>query len=156
MNAPVAATGDTLSLRFALRLADGREIISNLQDAQPDTMTLGDGTLAPNLERWLIGLPAGERHVFMLEAEQAFGLSQADKIHSLKHAQLDSDAALQVGSLVEFTNAQGQSLAGQILAIEASHISVDFNHPLADQAIEFEVEIISLHKNAMPRPNSDE
>jgi len=156
MNTPVAAHGDTLSLRFALRLADGREIISNLEDAQADTVTLGDGTLAPNLERWLIGLPAGERHVFMLEAEQAFGLSQADKIHNLKHAQLNSDTDLQVGSLVEFTNPQGQSLAGQILAMEESHISVDFNHPLADQAIEFEVEIITLHKNAVSSSNSNE
>lgn len=146
MSTPVAADGDTLSLRFALRLADGREIISNLEDAQADTVTLGDGTLAPNLEQWLIGLPVGERHVFLLEAEQAFGLSQPDKIHSLKHEQIVPDPDLQVSNLVEFTNPQGQTLAGQILAIEDSHISVDFNHPLADQAIEFEVEISALHK----------
>ncbi len=46
MSARRAAYGDTLSLRYALRLRDGTEIVSNLDDADADTLTLGDGTLA--------------------------------------------------------------------------------------------------------------
>jgi len=38
--------------------------------------TLGDGTLAPMLEQWLIDLVPGERHVFLLDPWQAFGESQ--------------------------------------------------------------------------------
>jgi FKBP-type peptidyl-prolyl cis-trans isomerase 2 len=40
-------SGDTLSLRYAIRLRDGTEIISNFDEAEPDDLTLGDGTLAP-------------------------------------------------------------------------------------------------------------
>jgi FKBP-type peptidyl-prolyl cis-trans isomerase SlpA len=150
----VAAGGDTLSLRYALRLRDGTEILSNFDDAAPDLLTLGDGTLATTLERWLIGLAVGERHVFLLDAKQAFGLSQPDLIHTLRPAEVATDKPLQVGSVVEFTLADGQTLAGQILEIGQETIQVDFNHPLADLPIEFEVEIVQLHEASFPERKS--
>lgn len=147
MTARVAAQGDKLSLRYALRLGDGTEILSNLDDPAPDTLTLGDGTLAPNLEQWLIGLIAGERHVFLLDPEQAFGISQPDLIHILPRAEVETGKPLQAAGLVEFTTADGQTLTGQILEIGEETVRVDFNHPLADLPIEFEVEIVQLHES---------
>ena len=147
MTARVAAHGDTLSLRYALRLRDGTEILSNFDDPEPDTLTLGDGTLAPNLEQWLIGLAVGERHVFLLDPEQAFGVSQPDLIHNLPRAEVETGEPLQVTGLVEFTTADGQTLTGQILEIGEETVRVDFNHPLADLPIEFEIEIVQLHES---------
>ena len=151
----VAALGDTVSLRYALRLVNGSEILSNFDDAEADVFTLGDGTLAPNLEKWLIGVAAGERHVFILEPAQAFGLSTADKIHQLKAEQVSPDTPLQPGSLVEFTLPDGQTLAGKILEIGTEHMRVDFNHPLADLPIEFEVEIMQFHKARNSKPHAN-
>lgn len=151
----VAALGDTISLRFALRLVNGSEILSNFDDDAADIFTLGDGTLAPNLEKWLMGLGEGERHVFILEAEQAFGLSTADKIHPLPADQVSQDTSLQSGNLVELTLPDGQTLAGKILEIGAENIRVDFNHPLADLPIEFEVEIMQFHEALTPESGAD-
>ena len=144
MNARVVAYGDTVNLRYALRLRGGTEILSNFDDPAPHIMTLGDGTLAQNLEQWLIGIAAGERHVFLLEATQAFGTSQPDLTHTLRKSEVMTGKSLQLGSLVEFTQADGETLAGQILAIQDDTVKVDFNHPLADLPIEFEVEIIDI------------
>lgn len=144
MTARVAGYGDTLGLRYALRLGDGTEILSNLDDPAPDTLTLGDGTLAPNLEQWLIGLAVGERHVFLLDPEQAFGVSQPDLIHTLPRAEVETGEPLKITGLVEFTTIDGQTLTGQILDIGKETVRVDFNHPLADLPIEFEAEIVQL------------
>jgi len=38
----------------------------------------------------------------------------------------------------------GQTLAGHILEIGDEAVKVDFNHPLADLSIEFEVEIVRI------------
>lgn len=152
MSGRVVAGGDTLSLRYALRLRDGTEILSNFEDAAPDRLTLSDGTLAPTLERWLIGLAVGERHVFLLDAEQAFGSSQPDLIHTLLPTEVATEKPLQIGSVVEFTLADGQTLAGQIIEIGQETIQVDFNHPLANLPIEFEVEIVQFHEATFPEP----
>jgi FKBP-type peptidyl-prolyl cis-trans isomerase SlpA len=144
MTARVVAPGDTLQLRYALRPRGGDDLISNFDDAEPETVTLGDGTLAPMLEQWLIDLPPGERHVFLLEPWQAFGDSQPDLIQTLPKTDLPADMEFSVDQLVEFAMPNGQTLAGHILEIGDDAVKVDFNHPLAGLFIEFEVEIVRI------------
>ena len=144
MNARTVSPGDTLELRYALRPRGGEDIVSNFDDAEPDTMTLGDGTLAPMLEQWLIDLVPGERHVFLLDPWQAFGASQPDLIQTMPRSDLPAELDFEVDQLVEFAMPSGQTVAGRILEIAGDSVKVDFNHPLADLAIEFEVEIVRI------------
>lgn len=144
MTARTVAPGDTLELRYALRPRGGDDIVANFDDATPDTVTLGDGTLAPALEEWLIDLPPGERHVFLLDPWQAFGASQPELIQTLPRSDIPDDIALEVDQLFEFALPNGQTLAGRVLEIGDDTVKVDFNHPLADLCIEFEVEIVRI------------
>ncbi len=135
------AAGDTLQLRYALRPRGGDDLVSNFDDPEPETVTLGDGTLAPMLEQWLIDIHSGERHVFLLDPWQAFGESQPDLIQTLPKSDLPTDMKFEIDQLFEFAMPNGQTLAGRILEIGNDAVKVDFNHPLADLCIEFEVEI---------------
>ena len=135
------AAGDTLQLRYALRPRGGDDLVSNFDDPEPETVTLGDGTLAPMLEQWLIDIHPGERHVFLLDPWQAFGESQPDLIQTLPKSDLPADMKLDVDQLFEFAMPNGETLAGRILEIGDDAVKVDFNHPLADLCIEFEVEV---------------
>ncbi|MFO7542355.1 MAG: FKBP-type peptidyl-prolyl cis-trans isomerase [Thiobacillus sp.] len=141
MTRRTVAPGDTLLLRYALRPRGGEDIITNFDDPESETVTLGDGTLAPMLEQWLLDLHPGERHVFLLDPWQAFGESQPELIQALPKTDLPADMAFEVDQLVEFAMPNGQTVAGRILEIGADDVKVDFNHPLADLSIEFEVEI---------------
>lgn len=151
---PIAPTtiahGDTIVLRYAIRLRDGTEFISNFEDGEPDTLTVGDGTLNPPLEQWLIGIHPGERHVFLLDPWQAFGSSNPDLIQTLDPQDIPADIELKPDTLVEFVLPNGQTLAGTVLKISADGVRVDFNHPLADCPIEFEVEVSDIQKKAAP------
>jgi FKBP-type peptidyl-prolyl cis-trans isomerase 2 len=145
MSQSTVAYGDTISLRYAIRFRDGTEIVSNFEDAEPDAITVGDGTLAQSLEQWLIGLMPGERHVFLLEPWQAFGVSSEEMIQTIDPQDIPADLQLEPGNLVEFELPNGQTLAGTILDVGPEGIRVDFNHPLADCPIEFEVEVVATH-----------
>ena len=135
--------GDRIELRYALRPRGGNDLVSNFEDAAPEAVTLGDGTLAPALEQWLIDLPPGERHVFLLDPWQAFGESQPERIQTLPRSDLGG-LAVEINQLVEFALPNGQTMAGRILETGGDAVKVDFNHPLADLAIEFEVEIVRI------------
>jgi len=150
MNAHTVAAGDTLQLHYALRARGGEDIVSNFDDPEPETVTLGDGTLAPMLEQWLIDLAPGERHVFLLDPWQAFGESQPELIQTLPKSDLPDEMTFEVDQLVEFAMPNGQTLAGRILEIGDDSVKVDFNHPLADLSVEFEVEIVRI----LPSPAS--
>jgi len=146
MSAQAVAYGDTVQLRYAIRFRDGQEIVSNFAEVEPDTLTLGDGTLAQALEQWLIGLKPGERHVFLLEPWQAFGTSSEEMVQTLRTEDIPPGMQLEPGTLVEFELPNGQTLAGSILDVAPEGVKVDFNHPLADCPIEFEVEVSSIQQ----------
>ena len=140
----MVSSGDSLSLRYAIRLRNGADIVSNFDEVEPDTLTLGDGTLAHALEQWLIGLKPGERHVFLLDPWQAFGMRSEEMIQTLAPADIPPEIKLEPDTLVEFSLPNGQSLPGRILEIDSRGVKVDFNHPLADCPIEFEVEVVDI------------
>lgn len=147
MSENAVAYGDTIQLRYAIRFRNGDEIVSNFEEREPDTLTLGDGTLAQSLEQWLIGLKPGERNVFLLEPWQAFGASSEEMLQTLKPQDIPPGMQLEPGTLVEFELPNGQTLAGSILDVGPEGVRVDFNHPLADCPIEFEVEVVAIHKD---------
>ncbi len=141
MDTQTVQYGNTVSLRYAIRLRGGDDIISNFDEAEADTLTLGDGTLTPALEQWLTGLKPGERHVFLLDPWQAFGARDEQLIQTLLPGDIPAEMKLAPDTLVEFALPNGQTLPGHVLEINASGVKVDFNHPLAGCPIEFEVEI---------------
>ncbi|MES2366641.1 MAG: FKBP-type peptidyl-prolyl cis-trans isomerase [Pseudomonadota bacterium] len=135
--------GDTLTLHFALRVNGDSEVDSSFGDA-PITLTLGDGTLTPNLEYWLMGITPGERHVFQLDPLQAFGDYNAELVQMFPLSDFPADKLPQIDSVIEFSLPNGNTLAGRILALTETHASIDFNHLLAGLPIEFEVEVVSI------------
>ena len=56
------------------------------------------------------------------------------------------EVPVEINSLIEFTLPNGTTLSGIIKGKNDSEVQVDFNHPLADYPIEFEVEILEIQK----------
>ena len=65
-------------------------------------------------------------------------------VQTLNPQDIPSGMQLEPGTLVEFELPNGQTLAGSILEITPEGVKVDFNHPLADCPIEFEVEVARI------------
>jgi len=138
-----ALWGDKIALHYRLFSDEGAEAINTFDDEEPVTLTLGSGEIEPNMESCLIDLEVGRRYVFKLEAEQAFGPHLPEQIMELP---LDAfpDEEFEVGSLIEFTLPEGDTLPGQIISKTATHATVDFNHPLSGCTVNFEVKIIEI------------
>lgn len=136
-------SGDTLTLHFALRVKEGGEVDSSFYGA-PITLTLGDGTLAPSLEQWLIGIAPGQRHVFLLEPAQAFGEHNPALIQTLQLSDFPPNTQPISNVVLEFSLPNGTTMPGRILSVGDTDVKVDFNHLLAGFPIEFEVEIVAI------------
>lgn len=134
--------GDTLTLHFRLATLSGKELDSTFE-SEPISLRLGSGELDTNLEKLLIGLPIGVRHEFTLEPEQAFGSADPALIRQLPRLAFPSDLP-PIGSLVEFTQPDGSALPGLVMEIGGDTVTVDFNHPLSDCSVRFEVEVLAI------------
>lgn len=132
-----------LTLHYSVTTTDGSEIL-NTFDMKPATLQMGSGQLAENLESCLLGLPAGERHVFLLEPAQAFGEHNPRLVERIARAALPEGMELKENALVEFANPEGGEFAGFVRELTDTHALFDFNHPLAGKTVRFEVELIGI------------
>lgn len=136
--------GDTIVLHYSLRTTDGTEVESTFGQ-EPVALTLGNGDMAEPLEQWLIGIHPGERYVFQLDPWQAFGESDPALIHEIPLGDFPPDVPPDPGALIQFTLPNGQTLPGLVKNRTQNSALVDFNHPLSDCAVAFEVEVVAIH-----------
>lgn len=135
--------GDTVVLHYRLASRDGVELESTF-DGEPARITIGAGELPSTLERQLAQTPLKTRFVYLLEAEQAFGRHDDMLVQSVPLADFPEGVSPKPNSLVEFTLPNGTSLSGIVLEQLGDSVKVDFNHPLVDCPINFEVEILEV------------
>ncbi len=135
--------GDRLIVHYRLGTEDGTEIAGTF-GGEPVTLTLGAGDLAENLEKCLVGLEPQGRHVFYLEPEQAFGASDGALVQEVPLEEFPPDMPLEENSLIEFTLPNGTGLVGILKSQSQTHATVDFNHPLSDCPVVFEVEVLEV------------
>lgn len=147
------AMGDTVTLHYRLSSRDGQEIESSF-GGEPAVFVLGQGHMAEALERWLIGLPTRDRHVFQLEPEQAFGHCDPAQVQRVALDRFPADMVVEPGALIEFSLPNGSRLAGTVLEKTQDEAVVDFNHPLCDCPVLFEVEVLAIRRPERPTPDS--
>ena len=145
---PRVALDSHLTLHYRLTLSDlGADLISTF-GGKPATLQLGIGQLAEPLERCLLGLTEGDRKRFELPQGEAFGPRNPELIQRLSRAVFDAHTtpgtAYEPGDLVELPAPGGGRYAGVLKEITDQSVLFDFNHPLAGQALDFEVEILGV------------
>ncbi len=130
--------GTRVFLNFALSLEDGSEIDSNFSN-EPVDFVVGDGSLLPGFEQLLFGMAAGERQIFSVEPENAFGMPNNSNVQEVPIGHFDDESGLEIGVLFYFADAGGGEVPGLVVAIDEEAVTVDFNHPLAGRRILFDV-----------------
>ncbi len=147
---PTVLADSFLTLHYRITLIKDGELLGDFLstfDDKPATLLMGGGQLAPALEAALIGLSQGSHQTLELPAGEAFGERNPDMVQTVSLKLLQTEAELgttfEVGDLIELNAAQGR-MAGTIVKLNEHVAVMDFNHPLAGQAVAFEVKLIAV------------
>ena len=145
---PQVQPGSFLTLHYRLAGPDGADIVNTFND-KPATLSLGTGELAPAIEARLIGLEEGTRTTLDLGPGEAFGERNPAMLQKLSLRELrqlgDPDEQYHVGDVVQFPTPDHQgSFAGVVRELGPDWVLFDFNHPLAGQPVQFEVQLIGV------------
>ena len=144
---PIVGQNSFLTLHYRLSGPSGDVI--NTFNEKPATLSLGAGELSPAMEQRLIGLSQGQKATFSLSKGEAFGVHNSEMVQWMSEdllARIGSPGeTYQVGEVVEFPAPNGQgTYAGAVKALRKGEVLFDFNHPLVDQELTFEVHIIGI------------
>lgn len=133
----VVQRGDIVTVRYVGRLDDGEIFDSSREAGEPFSFRAGVGEVIEGFDEAVLGLAVGETKTFRLEPEEAYGERDEDLV--IQVPAQGAPEGLEVGDRVRL----GQTPA-TVVAITEETITLDANHPLAGQALTFEVELLAI------------
>jgi len=133
-----------VSVQYKLWLDDENTLIEESDSDDPMVYLHGHDNIITGLERALEGLKVGDRKTVRLSAEDAYGEYDSEGVEVLDRAQLPPDLEPEEGMLLQIIDDDGGETVAEIVEVTDETITLDFNHPLAGEALRFEVEVTGL------------
>ena len=134
--------GSKVSIEYTLTLDDGTTADSNVGE-DPLVYSQGQHEILPALEEALVGLEVGETKQVQLTAEEGYGLIDPDGFQDVEPDVVPEDART-VGTMLVASDPEGNQQPIRVHEVGEDKLVLDFNHPLAGQALNFDIKIVAV------------
>jgi FKBP-type peptidyl-prolyl cis-trans isomerase 2 len=134
----IVQDGDIVEVHYVGTLDDGSQFDSSRERGSSFTFTVGTGQVIPGFDEAVRGGRVGDVTTVRIEPADAYGEPSDDNIIEVPLNPEQGDVA--VGDEVFLTNGQ----PAVVLAVTDETVTLDANHPLAGEALTFEIEILSI------------
>lgn len=138
-----AKAGDTVKIHYTGTLDDGSQFDSSA-GRDPLEFTLGEGQVIPGFDKAVEGMAVGDSKSVNIPAEEAYGPRHDQMIQEVPLSALPDDLEPQVGMGLQARRPDGAMLDLTITAVGEESITVDGNHPLAGQVLNFQLELVEI------------
>lgn len=123
---------------------DAGEVIDSSAGAEPLVYLHGAGNIIAGLENALVGKAVGDELEVSIEPEDAYGEYSAELITNLGREMFEGVDELEVGMQFHASAPDGGMQIVTIRDIDGDQVTVDGNHPLAGQQLNFKVKVVSV------------
>lgn len=140
-----AARMDTVKVHYTGRLEDGTVFDQSPED-RPLQFILGREEVIAGFDEAVEGMYQGESKSVTVPCDKAYGKSKPELLETVERSVLAGKVDLQVGGQLEITNHDNTTFRLMVREITESHVTLDANHPLADQDLTFEITLLEVRK----------
>ena len=127
---------------YTLRNKNG-EILDSSDGQSPLGYIHGVGNIIPGLEKALQGKRKGDKVKVVIEPENAYGSKDDTLVQTVPITNFDDQSKVKEGIQFQVNSPEGSRVA-TVVKVEAGNVTVDFNHPLAGETLDFDVEITDV------------
>ncbi len=137
------AANKAVSIDYTLT-NDAGEVIDSSAGGAPLVYLHGAGNIIVGLEKALEGKQAGDELSVAIEPGEAYGEYSAELVATLNRSMFEGVDELEVGMQFHASAPDGQMQIVTIRDLDGDDVTVDGNHPLAGQRLNFQVKIIDI------------
>lgn len=141
-----AKNGDTVLIEYIVRKSDD-SVVGSTEQEGPHAVKIGGGEIFPQVESALDGMKVGEEQTVAVAAADAFGPHREEMVTDIPLANLPQDAEPQPGMTLSAQQHDGSTVNLVITDVGEDTVTVDANHPLADEDLRFALTLVEI-KNA--------
>jgi FKBP-type peptidyl-prolyl cis-trans isomerase 2 len=138
----VIEEGRTVSIEYTLKLDDGTVADTNV-GGDPLVYTQGNGQILPALEKNLEGMTTEDTRSVHLSAAEGYGEVNEELYREVPPEQIPEEAR-EIGQVLYGQGPNGQPFQVRVHEVREETIVLDFNHPLAGQALNFDIRIVAV------------
>jgi FKBP-type peptidyl-prolyl cis-trans isomerase SlyD len=138
----VISNGHRVSIEYSLKLSDGTVADSNV-GGEALTYEQGASQILPALEEELLGMAVGESKQVSLTAAEGYGEVDESLYQTVPALQIP-EGAREVGAQLVAQSAEGERRPVTVRELKGEEIVLDLNHPLAGEALEFDIKILAI------------
>ena len=138
-----AKVGDKVKVHYTGKLTDGTTFDSS-EGRDPLEFTVGQQQVLKKFEESVDGLAIGESVSIDIPAEEAYGVKQDQLIVKVPKNNLPPELSPEIGMKLQSQTPEGGVMVVKIVEVEEETITIDANHELADQDLNFEIKLVEI------------
>lgn len=138
-----ATSGDKVKIHYTGTLENGTQFDSS-EGRDPLEFQLGSGQVIPGFDKAVEGMAVGESKSVTIEPEDAYGPRNEQAVQEVPRSALPDDLVPVEGMTLQAQSQDQQPVQLTVTAVSEESITVDANHPLAGQALNFEISLVEM------------
>ena len=135
--------GDKIKIHYTGKLKNGR-VFDSSREKNPFEFTIGANQVITGFEEGVIGMQKGESKTVTIAFDNAYGAKRKDMIITLPKTDFPKGMSLKVGQHMQLQPGNGQRISVLISAMTDTEVTIDGNHPLAEENLIFKIELMEI------------
>jgi FKBP-type peptidyl-prolyl cis-trans isomerase SlyD len=132
-------------VKIQYKLTDDTGEVLDSSEGRDDLAYLhGHSNIIPGLEEALEGKSPGDEVTAKIEPEKGYGSRNDELLFKVSKEQMPSDTDLEVGMQFQAQTKEGQQQIVTLAEIGDEEVTLDANHPLAGENLNFEVTVTDV------------
>jgi len=139
----IVRKNDKVKIQYTGKLKNGT-IVDKTNDGEPIEFIVGQGQVLAGIDKAIIDMKLNGEKKFTVKAKDAFGVRDKSLIQKLPKLSHPDSQNIEKGAIITIFDKSGKSIPAKIIAIQKETITVDLNHPLAGEDLNFNLKVISI------------
>ena len=137
--------GHLVAVHYTGTLTNG-EIFDSSDGRDPLKFEVGGGMVIPGFDDAVMGLSVDQEREVSIPPENAYGTRDERKIIKLDRGQMEMDFNPEVGMPIGLQTEDGAHHQGIITTVTKELVTLDLNHPLAGQTLNFKIKVVEIRE----------
>ena len=140
----VATKGNKVKVHYTGKLNDGT-VFDSSENREPLEFVLGDGNMIQGFDSAVQGMELGSNKSVVIPSTEAYGEKREDMMVDIPIDQVPADIKPEVGMDLSIQNQNGQPMPVKVVHVDETKITLDANHPLAGQDLNFDITLVEIN-----------
>ncbi len=129
-----------VSIDYTLTNDEG-QVLDSSEGREPLAYLHGSGNIIPGLEKALEGRSEGDELEVKVSPEEGYGVRDESKLTQVPREMFADAGEVQIGAQYYAQGPNGEVVTVTVVGADEENVSIDANHPLAGQNLNFAVTV---------------